>query len=215
MSSVYRRTPYNVAAHSAKFPQAGQTLQINQTCKFLPQGLHMVNGMCLHQLCDGPVFVIAVWQVTAYNQRDLLLVELFDGNLERIGLAFEVDQDGSIHTDLQCTCTQYSCTFVFGDIGSGASLLVWDFLRVVASWLLAGLLIGIAGHDGATFCVMLLKVCLGIDIGIRWDLFLVYVIGLQESILRLICAKAASVSVNITRLLLGGVLSYAASSPPP
>jgi hypothetical protein len=50
------------------------------------------------QLLTGPVLVPTIGQVSAHNQRDLLLAQLLDGNLQRIRLALDVNQDRSVHT---------------------------------------------------------------------------------------------------------------------
>lgn len=39
----------------------------------------------------------AVRKISPYYQWDFLLSEFFDGDLERIGLAFQIDEDGGVH----------------------------------------------------------------------------------------------------------------------
>ena len=52
------------------------------------------------QFFASPVFVPAIWQIPPNDQRDLLLVQLFDGDLKRVRLAFQVHEYRRIHTDL-------------------------------------------------------------------------------------------------------------------
>ena len=41
--------------------------------------------------------LLSIWQVPAHDERNLLLPQLLDGNLQRIRLALEVDQHRRVH----------------------------------------------------------------------------------------------------------------------
>lgn len=45
------------------------------------------------------VNLLSVWKVSPDDQRNFLLIEFLESNLERIGLAFKINQDRSIHTE--------------------------------------------------------------------------------------------------------------------
>jgi len=40
----------------------------------------------------------SVWQIPPHNKRHLLLSQLLDGDLQGVGLAFDIDKHGRIHT---------------------------------------------------------------------------------------------------------------------
>lgn len=42
----------------------------------------------------------AIRQISAHDQRDFLLAKLLERDLEGIGLAFEIDEDGCIHAGM-------------------------------------------------------------------------------------------------------------------
>lgn len=44
-------------------------------------------------------YLLSVRKVSPNDQRNLLLIEFLESNLERIGLAFKINQNGSIHTE--------------------------------------------------------------------------------------------------------------------
>lgn len=50
------------------------------------------------QLRYTPVLETTVWKISAYNERDFALRQLFYGDLERISLAIQRDQYWSVHT---------------------------------------------------------------------------------------------------------------------
>lgn len=54
------------------------------------------------KLLARPVLVPPIWQISPYNQRDLLLLQLLGRNLQRIRHALDIDQHRRISTVNQC-----------------------------------------------------------------------------------------------------------------
>lgn len=52
----------------------------------------------LEKFFARPVLVESIWQISSNDQRDLLLAELFESNLQRIGLGFHVNKYRCSHT---------------------------------------------------------------------------------------------------------------------
>lgn len=102
--------------------------------------------------------LLSIRHVAAHDQRDLLLAQLFDSDLQRIGLSLQVDEDRSVHAirvlailsgssffrrlaaqrlsqqavpDLQSSRAQDSCLLVLGHVGCGNALVVGNLLVLV------------------------------------------------------------------------------------
>lgn len=75
----------------------------------------------------------AIRHIPPNNQRQALLSQLFGGNVERIRLAFQVDQDRRILTNLQRPYAQDSCSLVLCHVGCGRALVLWNLLRLVCA----------------------------------------------------------------------------------
>lgn len=55
-------------------------------------------ALCREKIKGGHKYVPAIGEISAHDQRDLLFAQLFDGDLERVRFAFQVDEDGRVHT---------------------------------------------------------------------------------------------------------------------
>lgn len=53
------------------------------------------------------VNLLSVGKVSPDNQRNFLLIEFLESNLKRIGLAFKINQDRSIHTENTINTSNY------------------------------------------------------------------------------------------------------------
>lgn len=79
-----------------------------------------------NQLVASPVFEGAVGQVPSNHQRNLLLLQLLHGDLQRVRGVLNVHENGRVHGDLQCSCTQHSGPLVLGHVWGGSSLFSRD-----------------------------------------------------------------------------------------
>lgn len=75
--------------------------------------------------------LLSVRKIPTNNERDLLLPQLLDGDLQRIRLALEVDQHRRVHADLQRARAQDARPLVLGHEGRGRPVLVRNPLVLV------------------------------------------------------------------------------------
>lgn len=77
------------------------------------------------ELVDGPVLKALVWQEAADDDRDLALLQLLHGNLQRVRLSIQLHHHWRAHRDLQRSRAQHPCSLI--PVQSLTSLLVFNF----------------------------------------------------------------------------------------
>ena len=114
--------------------------------------------------------ILAVGHVAPDDERNLLLAQLLDGDLKRVGLALEVDEDGGVHADLQGARAEDAGPLVLSHVRGGGAFLVRNLLvlvGLVVALATIGLGGGVAGDDdvllvlGAAAVVLIVLVSLG------------------------------------------------------
>lgn len=143
------------------------------------------------QILTGPVLVPAIGQVAPNSERDLLLVQLLDRNLQRIRLALQIHQHRRIHADLQRACAQHSSSFVFGHVRRSRALLVGDLLVQLGRWLgrVARLLVGIANRHNIVAVPAFFSFGFEVEIGLGRVVDNLVVLGFVDILLGNVGAK--------------------------
>lgn len=91
--------------------------------------------------------ILSIRHIPAHDKRNLLLAQLLDGNLQGICLALEIDQDGSVHADLQRAGAEDARLLVFGHEGRRGALVVGNLLvlvRLLVALACVGCRVGVA-----------------------------------------------------------------------
>lgn len=116
---------------------------------FFPLGVSHCGASREHRY-KGKKNILSIRHVPSHNQRNFLLAQLFDGDLQGVRLALEVDQDGRVHADLERACAQDPRLLVLGHEGRRGALVVGYLLvlvRLLVALAMVGRRIGVARRD--------------------------------------------------------------------
>lgn len=94
--------------------------------------------------------LLSIREITPDNERDLLLPQLLDSDLERIRLALKIDQNRCVHADLKRPCAEDSRSLVLGHKRCCRPLVHRDLLilaRFLGTLSGGGSRCGVTRHD--------------------------------------------------------------------
>lgn len=102
------------------------------------QGKMQMQSQIHNKFLHTPILEGTIWQISSNDQRNFLFSQFLHGNTQWISFTFQVYKNWGIHGNLQSSCTQNSCSFIFGHIWGSGSFFLWNslFLKCLSSYLL-------------------------------------------------------------------------------